>query len=594
MFLFSRIGIKVLGKSSDGDPRLLRAMKQTTNFIFNPLSKEDYLLLDIQNPDLCTQDPTHIGTKLRNLLLKPSTLLPFGNKAISLTHLKMLLLKVPKDIHGLTYSDISPDDRQNFGSLKKVMESRVIEALKVYVIDSEATVEFITICNNAVSSFLDRNLTPTERIYRIWNALFLLRIWRKSIQKSNIYQLDSNFITSNAFECIEINAIGLLKLIVSLRERNQPEMFIPYKFDSQPCEETFRHLRSMSSMNWTKINFTMMELLHMIERVELQYDIKYYKLSEQIIFTRNKLNLKHTNPTHILPSNEEIMDSVKRALNDAEQIANKFGMECECDVTKSPIQIQRLAVRSDARRDVEQLELSSNDDEASDEDSIMYRDEELHLRHYASDNLNIPENSKYIQISDKDGCIKNVLKSSIVWLLTDSVGKLSNDRLKRVQATPLQKLAKRPKLNRVLLDGNINASINVYEPTLLDEIHLGDWCQFEYKNEENMQQLNNMSEASYIKDFVFGCVLGFRWKEGNSEKKKQYHIDFARIMTDEDKNIRRTDIEVLSNWYASTCDGNKLISIGSLFFISIEHYMATIKSPKVIENENNEQILKIE
>lgn len=46
------------------------------------------------------QDTTHIGTKLRNFLLKASVLLPFGNKAISSSHLKLLIEKVPKDIHG--------------------------------------------------------------------------------------------------------------------------------------------------------------------------------------------------------------------------------------------------------------------------------------------------------------------------------------------------------------------------------------------------------------------------------------------------------------------------------------------------------------
>lgn len=151
-------------------------MKLITNFNFDPLGEEDYLLLDIQNVKLCVQDSIHIGTKLRNLLLKPSTLLPFGDKAVSLTHLKLLVSKVPKDIHGLTRSDISPDDRQNFGSLQKVMETRVINALEAYIIDSDATIEFINICKNTVSSFLDRNLIPTDRIYRIWNALFLLRI----------------------------------------------------------------------------------------------------------------------------------------------------------------------------------------------------------------------------------------------------------------------------------------------------------------------------------------------------------------------------------------------------------------------------------
>lgn len=75
------------------------------------------------------QDATHIGTKLRNRLLKTSIHLPFGNKTISVSHLKMLL-KIPKDIHGLAPTDILPDDRQNYKSLEKVMTERVSNALK--------------------------------------------------------------------------------------------------------------------------------------------------------------------------------------------------------------------------------------------------------------------------------------------------------------------------------------------------------------------------------------------------------------------------------------------------------------------------------
>lgn len=280
---------------------------------------------------------------------------------------------MPKDIHGLTRSDISPDDRQNFGSLQKVMEACVTNALEAYNIDSEATVEFINICKYTVSSFLDRNLTPTDRIYRIWNALFLLRIWRSFIQKSNNYQLNTNFITSNAFECIEINAIGLLKLIISLRELNNPEMFIPYRFDSQPCEETFRHLRSLSTMNWTKINFTLMELLHMIERVELQYEIKYEKLADTIIFPRNKTinDVQHPSQHHtqILSSNKDIMNSVKRALDDAIKTAKKFKMSCDSNVTKCYIQNQRAPLeRSNDELNVKQIQEQYSSD---DEDFIM-------------------------------------------------------------------------------------------------------------------------------------------------------------------------------------------------------------------------------
>lgn len=64
------------------------------------------------------EDTAHIGTKLRNCLLKVSILLTFGTKLISLTHLKELLKLAPKDVHGLVRSDISPDDPQSSDRFK--------------------------------------------------------------------------------------------------------------------------------------------------------------------------------------------------------------------------------------------------------------------------------------------------------------------------------------------------------------------------------------------------------------------------------------------------------------------------------------------
>lgn len=115
------------------------------------------------------QDTTHIGTKLRNLLLKPSVLLPFGNSAISLAHLKLLIKNVPKDIHGLTRTDISPDDRQNYKSLEKIMEKRVIDALSKYVVGSEATTTFLIICKYITSSFLRNRHHYTSSPYMVFN-----------------------------------------------------------------------------------------------------------------------------------------------------------------------------------------------------------------------------------------------------------------------------------------------------------------------------------------------------------------------------------------------------------------------------------------
>lgn len=171
-------------------------MRNKTNLKFNSLC-DDYSTLGVYDT-IFTQDSTHIGTKLRNRLLKPSISLPFGSKLISISHLKNLLLLAPKDVHGLVMNDISPDDRQNFGSLEKIMQKRVLDSLKKYVIDSDATIVYLNICYNVTSSFLDSNLSPLDRVYRIWYSIFILRLWRKFLFDSTVFNVDNNFISSNA------------------------------------------------------------------------------------------------------------------------------------------------------------------------------------------------------------------------------------------------------------------------------------------------------------------------------------------------------------------------------------------------------------
>lgn len=137
---FFRFGITVIGLSSDGDHRLVNVMKSVTSFNFNEIIANQPNLV----PN-CAQDTVHIGAKLRNRMLNSSVVLCMGNKVVSVVHIKLLLKLVPKEIHGLVHSDIMPEDRQNYQSLEKVMQERVLNAMKTNVTDCEGTVILLKI-----------------------------------------------------------------------------------------------------------------------------------------------------------------------------------------------------------------------------------------------------------------------------------------------------------------------------------------------------------------------------------------------------------------------------------------------------------------
>lgn len=122
---------------------------------------------DLCESIVCIQDTIHIGTKLRNRLLKPSVMLPMGNTLVSVAHIKLLLNSVSKEIHGLVLTDICPLDRQNYGSLEKVIRPRVLESMEKYIVNSDATIQYLRICEQITSCFLNNELKPIERVYKI-------------------------------------------------------------------------------------------------------------------------------------------------------------------------------------------------------------------------------------------------------------------------------------------------------------------------------------------------------------------------------------------------------------------------------------------
>jgi len=150
--LAANVGIKILGFSSDGDTRLLKAMKIKNSI---PNSPQSYV-----------QDVVHIATKLRTRILKAGIILPMGDYMVSISHLKSMTEMFSKDKHFLTNTDLNPIDKMNFRSAEKMCSQKVTELLN-NIEGSEATILFLKTMNDVLSSFLDKTISVEERIYRI-------------------------------------------------------------------------------------------------------------------------------------------------------------------------------------------------------------------------------------------------------------------------------------------------------------------------------------------------------------------------------------------------------------------------------------------
>lgn len=513
------------------------------------------------------QDHIHIGTKLRNRLLKASIELPMGNKIVTISHLKILINEVQKDIHGLSMKDICPDDRQNFGSLEKMMKPAALNALTDYIVGSQGTAMFLKLCHGITSSFCDEDLPPLERVYRIWRAIFFLRTWRKWILKSQSSKLNlsENFISSNAYNCIEINGNNLISAMRMFRDKNIPELFMPTLFSSQPCEEIFRKLRSMGTVNYTKINFNLLEVFHLISRVELLNDIIHFQLSGvDVKFPRNKINKSKSNHFE-LPSDIEIKDQINRAKIDAITDAEKLEMNA------SAYEINKCEIKN-----VNTLTNKQNNEIAQDEseDEMFTLSEHNNLREYPSQ-MTEDDSTPFVDVDIIGGNNKKTIrKSTYLSLLIESNGSISKDRLRRVQDVSKQKTCVR----RLNFKSTISAESDIESN---DEIKIGNWCVFSDGSVNNQK-------------LVLGQIIAFQYITGKNLKHRQYSWDFAPTSISENEQNKR-GIQVLAVWYGVELNGN--LSATSLIHSSyrnINNYIATLANPLFDLSDNSKDLTSID
>lgn len=124
-----------------------------------------------------------------------------------------------------------------------------------------------------LDSFMNTALNLLVRVTKIWYSIFILRIWKQFIRSNKIYKMKDNFLTSNCYNCIELNAHSLVLCLIYLKENNLPSWFQPNLYSSQPCESTFRRLRSFTSTFSTVANCSIMEAISRVSKIQLQSEI---------------------------------------------------------------------------------------------------------------------------------------------------------------------------------------------------------------------------------------------------------------------------------------------------------------------------------
>lgn len=429
----AEVGIEVLSISSDSDCKYNAAMRELSGLGLPSSEFPDWFACDENslNP-FYIQDSVHIATKLRNLLLRTfldKKLLPFGTSFIRVQHLYDLLEKFSKDKHLLTPSTLNPTDRQNFNSVKLITHSRVIKCLRE-ISGSEGTIKFLQLIRDIIDAFMDRDLSPMQRIRKVWFAVFFIRIWRQFILVSKNFKLKDHFLTANCYICIELNAHSLVKCILHLRRINKPEWFLPHLYESQPCEAIFRQFRSLSSVNSTVVNCTTKEAISRISKIHFQNKIMH-TMSPNFKYPRleNKIDKKHV--FFDLPSKEEILREIEFCQKTAIISAKKFGLinsergtSCNYMCNIKPYKPKQIRTNQAANSPIKY----TRHFELKDLKNIQLKDWTGKMKQSV-----IEKSSLYTEVMCSNGKMILVKKSSLCWLLNPDQKKLSSDRLQRVR-----------------------------------------------------------------------------------------------------------------------------------------------------------------
>lgn len=199
--------------------------------------------------------------------------------------------------------------------------------------------------------------------------------------------------------------------------------------------------------------------------------------------------------------------------------------------------------------------------------------EHENLKDYGlSENETLNEESRFVNVDTKSGK-KTVLKSSLMWSLTNSKDKLSTDRLRRV---------------RGVSKANPHRQLEFVDVSLLNqpihkanEVKIGDWCVF-----------TNILDGKET-GFLLGNILSFRYVNGRTNTEKMYSLDFASVEKKPEGisaqvNPEKKDVEIFASWYKMELEHiTEALEFVQNTFIHKQYYVVNLTFDVVEKHQNN-------
>ncbi|KAG5676536.1 hypothetical protein PVAND_006362 [Polypedilum vanderplanki] len=497
--ILSNRGIRVICFGSGGDSRFLASQKSLMNFgIFSSFC-EFPLAADLNSHNLANQDALHVCKKIQNRLFDMSQTLRIGKFHASLSHLQEVYKRYNKIEHNLILSDLDSTNKMNYQCLPKIT-SQNVRVLLQQIDGAEGTIAVLDIIKSIMIAFVEPQTSDECRIFHSVFSSHLIRIWRQYLFDNNL-DAKTWFITSNAFESIEINLVLMMRLA---KEQNLHNIF---ELCSQRCEALFRTIRSRTGMGSTMVNMNQKEFASRVHK--LQFEEKAMsELKDIIIFPkilkREAIEKRQSQKLSIL----EIEKIVSQGKAKAEQRALELGMSnfnIQLSLFMKSMRGFDVGIASSLYVDEHLLE---------DEDNIDFFEVNNLVDRESEDDFTTFQNIEFSNQSSStsfldvliDGISNNFSKQKLIKLLQNDRIKINTDIRQRFVARRTITLPKaRPNENKVWYNNVISKG----EYILIRDNH----------------------------ELLYGCVINISKYKERSKIQKVYYKDFVDISATDSNDL---------------------------------------------------------
>ncbi|CAF2098533.1 unnamed protein product, partial [Rotaria magnacalcarata] len=254
---FHSRNIHVLGFSTDGDQKYLRAMRLASNFFVRTQTLtiyNDTLYFTINipnwswyflNPDqifLFVQVGTHLYTKMRNRLLSQNANLKMGTYKVSTKHLYNLINTKNKMDHNLSKSDLNVRDIQKFSSCQRISDDKVLNLLLLND-HCKVTYNYPLVLNLLILAFINLRFPVHHKIKRLFNEanqndnnieVTISQAYEAAQQMATFVGMDKNLIKNHLFEIEESSQMA--EKLLNLNTLNESEIIILDSRDNEASD----------------------------------------------------------------------------------------------------------------------------------------------------------------------------------------------------------------------------------------------------------------------------------------------------------------------------------------------------------------------